>query len=49
MENIVDLICECGRVYCRPINDDMSKNEIVGFTCECGNKMDILIAERVIK
>ena len=49
MEKIVELPCECGRVWERPVNEDNDKNEIVTFTCECGEKKMILIAERCIQ
>lgn len=48
MEKIVELPCECGRVWERPVDEDDDKNEIVTFTCECGEKKMILIAERCI-
>lgn len=49
MEKIMELPCKCGRVYERPVNEDNDKNEIVNFTCLCGDKKMILIAERYIK
>lgn len=48
VEKIVDLPCKCGRIYCKLIDDDDNKNEIVTFTCECGEQKMILIAERCI-
>lgn len=48
MEKIVELPCECGRVWERPVDEDDDKNEIVTFTCKCGEKKMILIAERCI-
>lgn len=49
MEKIVDLPCKCGRIYCRSVDDDDNKNEIVSYRCECGNVMEFLIAERTLK
>lgn len=48
MEKIVELPCECGRMWERPVDEDDNKNEIVTFTCECGEQKMILIAERCI-
>ena len=48
MEKIVELPCECSRVWERPVDEDDNKNEIVTFTCECGENKVILIAERCI-
>ena len=45
---IVELPCECGRVWERPVDEDDDKNEIVTFACKCGEKKMILIAERCI-
>lgn len=49
MEKIVDLPCKCGRIYCRAVDDDDNKNEIISYRCECGNVMKFLIAERTLK